>query len=386
MSFLTDAVSQAEQQVKVNTLGQVNSVVSGVKGAVANARNSAISSVVGAASNTVKTAVNSVVGAAGQLITGNVSGALDTLGSAPSNVLNSALSGLGGFAGTSASLSTPGSVGAMSSSGGISPGMNLLGASARPDPVLSYTWYAQLPVINPGSTQNTAGASATSILQNIATSVSSSLTSSLGGSVFVSSAAQLPWYYVEEATLPFRAFETRSIFREGRDRKYPSKYNVDNLRLAIYMDSQNNSYQYLQAWNNAIITPFAATSEATMGGGWGRPSDYKRPIYIYMLDVTNNVLALIEYTECWPVSIDAYQMDSGSSTRVVSHVNFSVGNVFINLMPVSDTTVAGIIANPLNNAITSTINSLGSTISNVTANVAQRGISNISSGISSIFS
>lgn len=275
------------------------------------------------------------------------------------NLLNSGLSLLNGVS-SSTALANPGTVSQLSNNGGVVPGDDLQGAISRSDPLLAFTWYAQLPVISPGSTQSPAGASSTSILQNLATAAVSPLQSSLGGAIATSSSAQLPWYYVEEASCPFRQFETISIFREGRDRKYPSKYSVDNLRLSIYADSQNQAFTYLQAWNNTIITPFAATSASTMGGGWGRPSDYKQTIFIYMLDISNNVLALIEYVECWPVSVDQYQLESGSSNRIVNHVNFSVGDVFVNLMGVTINFVQGILANPTNNAITQSI--LGSAL------------------------
>lgn len=385
MSFLSDAVSQAEQQIRVNTKGQVASVVSGVKGSVSNAINNVKSDVVGAASNTVKTAVNSVVGAAGDLLTGNVSGAVSSLLSAPQNVFSSLLSGLGGSAGSNTLLSSPGTVGQPSSTGGVDPPNPLGGINARPDPLQSFMWYAQLPVITPGSTQSVASATADSIINNLASATFGGLASSMGGAVSTSGAAQLPWYYVEEASCPFRRYDVKSIFREGRDRHYPSKYSVDDLRLSIYADAQNMAFTYLQAWNNTILTPFSATLAATTGGGWGRPADYKRPIFIYILDPTNNVLALLEYTECWPVSIDQYSLDSGTSNRIVNHVNFSVGDVFINLMGVSPNFTSSIIANPLNNSITSTINSVGSVFSNTASNLLQRGISTISSAASSFF-
>lgn len=385
MSFLSDAVGRAEQQIVNNAKGQVAGVVSGVKGAASNAVNTAVSNVTGAASNAIRTSVNSVVSTASDLFSGNVSGAVNSLLSAPQNVFNSVLSGLGGSSGASALLSSPGSVGQPSSSGGVDPPNPLGGISARPDPLQSFMWYAQLPVITPGSTQSIVNATTDSIINNLASVTLSGLTSSMGGSIATSGAAQLPWYYVEEASCPFRRYDIKSIFREGRDRHYPSKYSVDDLRLSIYGDIQNNAFTYLQAWNNAILTPFSATMAATTGGGWGRPSDYKRPIFIYILDPLNDVLAILEYTECWPTVIDQYTFDSGTSTRIVNHVNFSVGDVFINVMGVSPNFTYSILANPLNNAITSTINSVGSILSNTTSNLLQRGVSAISSSVSSLF-
>lgn len=375
MSGLSQAISQAESQIKANTKGQINSITSGVKGSIQNVRNTAVSSVVGAANNAVKSATQSVLGAAGNLLTGNVSGAISALANAPANILGSTVSGLGGLAGIQ-SLSSPGTVGTMSGTGGVDPGNALGGINARSDPMLSFCWYAQLPVITPGTSQQTANAASTSILANLASSTLSGLSSNLGGAVSTSNAASLPWYYVEEASLTFRQFNTKSIFREGRDRHYPDKYSVDALRLAIYADSQNTAFTYLQAWNNAIITPFAAASAATMGGGWGRPSDYKRPIYIYLLDVTQNQLAIVQYTECYPISVAEYSMDSGTSTRIVNHVTFSVGDVFVNLLPVSENLVANVLTNTANNVLTSSITNFAGLVSS--------GVSKLSGGIASL--
>lgn len=391
-SFLANAVSNAEQQFKAQTsnivTGTVNGVVSGVKGIGANAVNTAVSNLTGTVNNVLHTGINSVVGAATDALKGNFSGALNDLVSAPENIFNSALSGLGGSTGANTILSAPGTTGSPSSNGGVDPTNPLGGANARPDPMQSFLWYCQLPVISPGTSQSIIGATANSVIQGLQGAMNGALNglgSTQGGSVYTATSSQLPWYYVEEASCPFRRYDVKTIFREGRDRKYPSKYSVDDLRLSIYADTQNNSFQYLQAWNNNILTPFSATSSTTSGGGWGRPSDYKKPIFIYLLDPTNNVMAILEYTECWPTSIDQYSLDSGTSTRIINHVNFSVGDVFINLLGVSPNFSASILANPLNNAITSTINTFGSVALGTASNLLSRGTSAISSAVSSLF-
>jgi hypothetical protein len=388
MSFLSDAVSQAEQQITTNTRGQINSIQSGITGAIANVRNTAVSGVVGAVNNTVKSALGSVVGAAGDLLTGNVSAAVSSLANAPANAFSAAISGLGGLASSGSTLSSPGTSFQSSSNNGINPGFDLVGAQSRPDPMLAYTWYAQMPVITPGSNQSTTNASSSSILANLGSSLlgglGSSLTSALGGAIPVSNAAQLPWYYVEQATLPFRTFEAQHIFREGRPRSYPTKYSVGNLRLGIYADSSNVALTYLQAWQNAIITPFSANSAASMMGGWGRPSDYKFPIFIYLLDVTTNVLAIVEYTECWPTNVSSYSMESGNSNRIVNEVTFEVGDVFVNLVNAGSVLPGSVLRNGANNAITSTINSFASTITNAGSALLQRGAAAVTSGFASL--
>lgn len=268
MSFLSDAVSRATQQIKTGVNSQISRQVQGVKGAVSSAENAVVNAAAGVVNNTVRTAVGTAIGAAADLLSGNPGGALTTLANAPEKILGSALGGLGGFAGPSSlDLTGPGTLSEMSSSGGINPGDNLFGALNRTDPMMNYSWYCQLPVISPGSTQSESPTSG-SILGNLAGSLGNILKSSIAGSVSTSGSAQLPWYFVEGATCPFRQYDTVTIFREGRDRKYPSKYSVDNLQLTMYADSANQTFQYLQAWNNAILTPFGATAAATMGGGW----------------------------------------------------------------------------------------------------------------------
>jgi hypothetical protein len=319
-------------------------------------------------------------------ITSGVTSAFSSIFSSPSNIATSVLAGLGSSPnGASSVLSSPGTYGLPSYNGGTDPPNPLGGATARPDPLQSFLWYCQMPVVMPGTTQSSIGATANSVINSLVNtainSVSTTLGSAMGGGVFTGTSAQLPWYYVEEASCPFRRYDVKTIFREGRDRKYPSKYSVDDLRLSIYADSQNNAFQYIQAWNNNIITPFSSSTSTTAGGGWGRPSDYKKPIFIYILDPTMNVLAILEYTECWPTSIDQYSLDSGTSTRIVNHVNFSVGDVFVNLLGVSASFTAGIISNTASNIITSSIS--GQTLASASSFLSN-GVGTVTSSISNL--
>jgi hypothetical protein len=299
-----------------------------------------------------------------------------TVSSAFSSTLASgALSGLGSKL---ASVAGPGALGTLGA--GLAAGNDLAGMQARSDPLLSFCWYAQMPTISPTPTssgsvnQNSSLANGISAL---ASSAINSLGSTLGGSLFASaSATSLPWYYVEEAVLPFRNFSTKSIFRDGRHRHYADTYSVDNLTLHFYLDSSNTALQYLQAWQNAIIAPFSANNSATSGGGFGRPVQYKQPIYIYILDVTKAQMAIVEYTECWPTNLSSLNLDSASSTRLTGIVPFSVGDVFINIVGVAQSLVQGVLSNPsqfknlasaaasktLNNAAGSLSSTIGSLI------------------------
>jgi hypothetical protein len=299
-----------------------------------------------------------------------------------STLASSAVSGGLSFLGSKlASVAGPGALGTLGA--GMAPGNDLAGIQARSDPLLSFCWYAQLPTISPTPTssspvnQNSPSTSLGSSLMNgissLAGSAINSLGSTLGGSLFSSSSAtSIPWYYVEEAVLPFRNFGVKSIFRDGRHRHYADTYSVDNLTLHFYLDSSNTALQYLQAWQNAIIAPFSANNSATSGGGFGRPAQYKQPVYIYILDVTKAQMAIVEYTECWPTNLSALNLDSSSSNRLTGIVPFSVGDVFVNIVGVAQSLVQGVLANPSqfkNLASAAAAKTLGNTAGSISSSI-----------------
>lgn len=377
MSSLSDLISQSISRVQGSTSGIISSNIQGVTGAIASAQHNTINNIVGASANIVNTGLSTVAGSVSQLISGNPTGALSSLAAAPSNLLSALGAGLNGQSYSSTALTSPGSL--ISFGSNPSDGSSVLqGALSRPDPLLSFCWFAQLPIINPASSSPTA--SATSSLQGSLSAVLGGLIGPMGGSTAAaSSAAQLPWNFVEEANLSFRVFEQRSIFREGRSKHYPDKYSVDNLRLGIYGDSGNIALTYLQAWQNLILTPFTSSTASTNAGGYGRPAQYKLPIQIYLMDVTNQQLVIVEYTECWPMQMESYQMDSGTSTRIKNEVQFSVGDVFVNILPVSASTAASVAQNP--GSLTGLVNNVLSSASSIASNA----ISSAVSGIGSLF-
>lgn len=258
----------------------------------------------GAVQNAAGVGMRDVSGALSSVLHGDLSGAVSKLANSPKDILGSLASSFGFGGGT---LKGPGGGDAGKA------GNSLAGALARSDPMLSYQWYCILPDIRPQGGATTPA---------------------------------LPWYYVEEATPAFRNFNVRSVFREGREKHYPSTYSVDALRLAIYADSQNKAMEYLANWQAAILYPTSSKTAAVKGGGYGRPSGtnaYKKTIKIYLVNAAKKELAVLEYTECWPQTIDSYSLDSGTSSRILNHVTFNVGDMFFSLYDVSKTNLGSML-------------------------------------------
>jgi hypothetical protein len=153
----------------------------------------------------------------------------------------------------------------------------LSAARARLDPLMSFNWYCDLPDLD---------------------------------------GAQLGWQYVEEAILPFLELEQVSNYQAGRQKHYPHHYNLGSLSLKLYEDSNGIATSYLDTWRRKIVDPDS--------GLFYLPKDYKKTIIVTVLDQAKATVMFLEYTGCWPMRSDSYQMTSGSSERIAPTVEFSV--------------------------------------------------------------
>lgn len=313
MALLKNVLSQAQQQIKNDARGGVEAIKTGVKNQVQAQVNNVRNAARGAVDNAVRAGVSGVLGAAGSVLSGDLSGAGRQLMNIPGNMAGAAGNAVSGALrslGITSGSTLSGGVEYLSVSsgpGGIPYGDALAGIMTRADPLHAYNWFCDLPQVNANGY-----------------------------------AASLPWYYVEEATIPFRQFETRQVYREGRYKHYPGKYNVDSLRLAIYLDSDNTSLNYWQTWQNAILQPFNKATATSLGGGYRPPSQFKKDISFFLLDVRRQQIVNILYTECWPQQIDAFNLQSATSERLIGQVTLSVGDVFVNLLNMGNTNMTGI--------------------------------------------
>lgn len=289
MGMLQDTVGRFSSDFTQNVSATKNNIKTGINDFVKSNVNSVVNTAKGIESGLINNAVSSVSQAGKDLLTGNfanIGSDLSQIGSGSLNVISSGISGLLGGGGSSMTVT--------SSDNGVSEGNALYGILNRSDPMININWYALMPVIN-------------------------SQMGSLG----------LAWYYVEEGTLPFRNLQPYEIFKDGRPTKYPGRYAVDDLTLNIYLDQANVALNYLNGWNSAIVLPTNAQTRATQGGERGRPSTFRKSIYIYLLDNSRNAIDVIEYTEAWPSVINSLSVGSGTTERLIANVTFPVGDIQI---------------------------------------------------------
>lgn len=160
---------------------------------------------------------------------------------------------------------------------------------ARPDPLMSFNWFAVMPLISPKNGQS----------------------------------YDLGWEYVEEATVPFVEFEQVSNYRAGKNIHFPQHNSVGTLGLKLYEDSNGTATAYLNAWQATMYNPDT--------GLYSYPKDYKKAIQVTILDVAMNSVMVIDYMDCWPMRFDQVNLNSGSSERVLMGAEFSVDRVNIKI-------------------------------------------------------
>ena len=258
-----------------------NALKGGISGAKQNIANLAI------------TPVNNAVNAVSK-------GVKDVMGDVLSGNFSNISSDLGGIAKAFGNLTGPTSPAKLSApqANNAGNGHVLAGALARPDPMMSYQWFCDMPSLTS--------------------------TSASGQSNY-----QLPWYYVEEVQATFRHFDTRSIFRQGRPKHYVSGYGIDSLNCVIYADVGSKAMAYIELWTESVLTPFKQREANKLGGSVGKASKYKQDIKVYVNDTQRNVLFIFVYKNCFPVRIQPLSLDSGTSTRLMFHVEFSTDDLFI---------------------------------------------------------
>lgn len=331
------------QDILKNATQQVKTEVTGASNRAKNAANNTVHNVEVNATNTVVSAgVRGVTGAAAALMQGDPAGALTKLTNVPNDVLSQV-----GFDGGSL---LQGGFNAISNLAGPAGGNGLAGALARSDPLMAYNWYVELPLLSPPDRPPTS----------------------------------LQWYYVEECTLPSRAYEPRSIFQEGRHRHYVKSYSLDGLRLGFYLDEGGTSLSYLKAWEDCIVYPATAQNYRTNGGGFGRPSDYRKPIRVILLNASKRLVVMFELVECWPTNLDALSLMSGQSERLIGQVSFSVGDVFPTFYAINDnffSSLVGQAASTVFSSISSAITKLPQSTA-VGKNFVQNTVSMVGGGIS----
>ena len=161
---------------------------------------------------------------------------------------------------------------------------------SRPDYLPAWNWDVELPIVE-----------------------------SMGKKFSLSSA------YVEATNIPMYQFNTREVFRGGRNIKYLShSMSLPDLNMTWYADTNNNTFGYMIAWMQNCYPG---------GGYWNLPynafgqnSGYMKQINLYARDMYNQNCIKLEYYDCFPLSFSTTDF-SAENQRIQYFVSFAVNDL-----------------------------------------------------------
>lgn len=174
----------------------------------------------------------------------------------------------------------------------------IVGINSRGDAIQNWCWYCELPTLTE--------------------------------TPLMPANVDLPWYYVPQASIPYRNIASSQTSRSGGQRNYPDSYSVDDLTLTLFMDDTNAAMDYANSWIGRVLSP-DDPSIVTNRGLWGLPGHYKKEVKIHILTPAKDRLLTIKYVGCWPVTINQQELSSDSSSTLVAQIQLKVDDVYVEI-------------------------------------------------------
>lgn len=126
----------------------------------------------------------------------------------------------------------------------------------------------------------------------------------------------LDWYYINSIQTPGIQIETRSVFRSGKMQHYAGTLSIDNLSLTLYTDATGAAMKFASSWINTVYN--------NQTGNYRLPREYKKSIYVYLLDVERAIVCQFKFFGCWPTSWASYQLGNGQAENLPTVLELAV--------------------------------------------------------------
>jgi hypothetical protein len=136
-----------------------------------------------------------------------------------------------------------------------------------------------------------------------------------------SAKTELPWYYIDDITLPAPNFESTQKYINGKEIKYADMFSVNNCTIKIYSDISGLAFNYCNAWCRSIFRDDNLHQ---------LPSVYKKDIWVFILDAKRNVVTDIQLLGCWPTAWADYQLVGNAAAALETSLTLSVDDFKMN--------------------------------------------------------
>lgn len=135
----------------------------------------------------------------------------------------------------------------------------------------------------------------------------------------LSTAAQVPWEYIDSITLPSLSVSVKPQFFNGTERKFATGFATDNASIEFYVDRSGLAFNYTNHW---------VRSTFRQDGFYALPGSYKKDIVVFVLDAKRHIVVDYRLVGCFPTSVNSVEL--GGNDRVRMQLSLSVDEMFIN--------------------------------------------------------
>lgn len=129
------------------------------------------------------------------------------------------------------------------------------------------------------------------------------------------------WAYLDAVQTPSITIEPKTVFRGGTMKHYAGPISVDSLTITLYSDASGDSLKLASSWLGSVYD--------NEYGNYGRPSEYKKQIWIYMFDAARETVCLMKFYGCFPTSWASYGLEGSGSNALPTTLTLSVDSVSI---------------------------------------------------------
>lgn len=202
----------------------------------------------------------------------------------------------------------------------------------RADPMFSFSWYIQMPLIGPPSTPSYSSGSGVTNLS--LSSLTSTISAISGGNVNPivggqSSGGQLPGtysprqipidvsWYVQDISVPQPAVGTKPISRGGRNIYLPDFQDIGTVSIQFYEDVAGSVGYYLESWRQKIRNDLGYYSEM---------SNYMNDIVITTVNPAGTPMFSLTMVDAFPTDREPYSFTSQTGNVVLSQT-FSINDL-----------------------------------------------------------
>jgi hypothetical protein len=131
----------------------------------------------------------------------------------------------------------------------------------------------------------------------------------------------LPWYYIDEITVPSPNLGSTQKFVAGKEKKYAEWFTLGTCTVKIYSDISGLAFNFCNNWIRSVYRD---------DNFYQAPIAYKKDIFVFILDPTRKVVIDIQLLGCWPTAWGDYQLTSGAAAALESSLTLSVDDFKMN--------------------------------------------------------